>query len=170
METPPKHRPWHPLRHVKVQNLWSDWFAATISRSTVLQDWNNLAVPGREVKSNQASQEGALGILFIGPSSWGMSWEYFIPQKPVSQSEHRGRLGQGSGEMGLSAAVSVCCTVWKSSVMAYLMVIVWSGESPLLSACWYLGGLEWRRQRQQQWRGGWGRCWCFSCFPDFLSL
>lgn len=58
-----------------------------------------------------------------------MSFEYFIP-KPVSQSEHGSRLERGSGEMDLSAAVSVCCTVWKSSVMAYLMVIVWRGESP----------------------------------------
>lgn len=30
--------------------------------------------------------------------------------------------------MSLSAAVSACCTVWKSSVMAYLMVIVQGGE------------------------------------------
>lgn len=40
------------------------------------------------------------------------------------------RASRDSGELGLSAAVSVCCTVRKSSVMAYLMVIVWSGESP----------------------------------------
>lgn len=33
-----------------------------------------------------------------------------------------------AGEMSLSAAVSACCTVWKSSVMAYLMVIVQGGE------------------------------------------
>lgn len=38
--------------------------------------------------------------------------------------------GRVQEEMGLSAAASARCTVWKSSVMAYLMVIVWSGESP----------------------------------------
>lgn len=35
-----------------------------------------------------------------------------------------------AGEMSLSAAVSACCTVWKSSVMAHLMVIVRGGERP----------------------------------------
>lgn len=33
-----------------------------------------------------------------------------------------------AGGMSLSAAVSACCAVWKSSVMAYLMVIVRGGE------------------------------------------
>lgn len=32
--------------------------------------------------------------------------------------------------MSLSAAVSARCAVWKSSVMAYLMVIVRGGERP----------------------------------------
>lgn len=33
-----------------------------------------------------------------------------------------------AGEMSLSAAVLARCSVWKSSVMAYLMVIVQGGE------------------------------------------
>lgn len=89
----------------------------------VLQDGNNLESSWTSIKLNQCP----LGILFIRPSSWGMCWEYFI-WKPVSHQSSR--LEQGVGEMCLSAAVSLRCTVWKSSVMAYLMVIVQSGESP----------------------------------------
>lgn len=36
----------------------------------------------------------------------------------------------GAAQMSLSAAVSARCAVWKSSVMAYLMVIVRGGERP----------------------------------------
>lgn len=44
---------------------------------------------------------------------------------------NRRRSGRtAAGEMSLSAAVSACCKVWKSSVMAYLMVIVRGGERP----------------------------------------
>lgn len=35
---------------------------------------------------------------------------------------------EASAEMSLSAAVLACCAVWKSSVMAHLMVIVQGGE------------------------------------------
>lgn len=59
------------------------------------------------------------------------------PTKAESQTEHRGRLEWDSGELDLSAAVSFCCTVRKSSVMAYLMVIVWSGEST--ASCLHAG-------------------------------
>lgn len=48
-----------------------------------------------------------------------MTWE-----EPVCHSQI------GAAQMSLSAAVSARCAVWKSSVMAYLMVIVRGGERP----------------------------------------
>ncbi|KAM7405220.1 hypothetical protein PAMP_012499 [Pampus punctatissimus] len=54
----------------------------------------------------------------------------YVLRAPYPKTSVTVRLDQGSREMGLSAAVSVSCTVWKSSVMAYLMVIVWAGDSP----------------------------------------
>lgn len=48
-------------------------------------------------------------------------------RKLLSLSGHHCRRERGTA---LSAAISVCRGVWKSSVMAYLMVIVQSGENP----------------------------------------
>lgn len=63
-------------------------------------------------------------------------WRYVL-RIPYPRTGVTIRPEQGPGEPGLSAAVSVHCTVRKSSVIAYLMVIVWSGESPL--ACLHAG-------------------------------
>lgn len=93
--------------------------------ATALQDGNSLSefLDVSSIWSNIA--EGQLVVLPLELCLiWGLG------------SDWRGsssRLEQGSGEMGLSAAVSVCCSVWKTSVMDYLMVIVWSGDGP--SSC-----------------------------------
>lgn len=52
----------------------------------------------------------------------------YDPRGLPSGNQCRSRIA--AAEMSLSAAVSARCAVWKSSVMAYLMVIVRGGERP----------------------------------------
>lgn len=75
------------------------------------------------------------------------------PKKAATESMHRSRPERGCGQTSLSAAVSVRCSVWISSVMAYLMVIVQSGDSPSsrlhagVSGVWIGGDCEGTRAK-----------------------
>lgn len=69
------------------------------------------------------------GSWWAGPKSSGEALSYLFVCRYVNERTGNQRSSQtAAGEMGLSAAVLACCTVWKSSVMAYLMVIVQGGE------------------------------------------